>query len=295
MQWSDTGLDGHQIAFVLRTFPDAVVVADDSWGLLDTRVLHVVSGGRAWTVKASGQENTHFPRELEAHRTVTDALRATGDTGALVAADGQHRVLVLERVPGHLALGTADEHAPDVHRQAGALLRRLHDQGTRHDPEFLLREQAKALAALEAPHRISADVVARTRAALERLPHDHPDEPLVPTHGDFHPRNWIVDVDDHRNDDENDVGRLRVIDFGRFGWRPASFDLTRLAVLHWQRDPGLEAAFFAGYGDDPRGPDAWRWLQLREAVGTATWAYAVSDEGFEAQGHDMLRDALARF
>lgn len=284
MQWGDTGLDGHQIAFVLRTLPDAVLVADDSWGLLDTRVLHVVNGDDSYTVKASGQDNTHFPRELEAHRTVTDALRTAGDAGALVSADEEHRVLVLERVPGHLALGTTDEHAPDVHRQAGAVLRRLHDHGTRHDPTFLLHEQAKALRALDAPHQISADVVARTRAALEMLPTDHPDEPLVPTHGDFHPRNWIVDD-----------GRLRVIDFGRFGWRPASFDLTRLAVLHWQHDPTLEAAFFDGYGDDPREPGAWRWLQLREAVGTATWAYAVGDEGFEAQGHDMLRRALAAF
>lgn len=284
MQWGDTGLDNHQIAFVLRTLPDAVLVADDSWGLLDTRVLHVVAGDVSYTVKASGPDNTHFPRELEAHRTVTDALRTAGDAGALVSADEEHRVLVLERVPGHLALGTADEHAAEVHRQAGALLRRLHDHGTRHDPTFLLHEQAKALRALDAPHRISADVVARTRAALEMLPTDHADEPLVPTHGDFHPRNWIVDD-----------GRLRVIDFGRFGWRPASFDLTRLAVLHWQDDPTLEAAFFDGYGNDPRESDAWRWLQLREAVGTATWAYAVGDEGFEAQGHDMLRRALAAF
>lgn len=284
MQWGDTGLDGHQIAFVLRTLPDAVLVADDSWGLLDTRVLHIVNGDVSYTVKASGPDNTHFPRELEAHRTVTDALCTAGDAGALVSADEEHRVLVLERVPGHLALGTADEHDPEVHRQAGAVLRRLHDHGTRHDPTFLLHEQAKALRALDAPHRISADVVARTRAALEMLPTDHADEPLVPTHGDFHPRNWIVDD-----------GRLRVIDFGRFGWRPASFDLTRLAVLHWQHDPTLEAAFFDGYGDDPRESDAWRWLQLREAVGTATWAYAVGDEGFEAQGHDMLRRALAAF
>ncbi|ROR36561.1 phosphotransferase family enzyme [Curtobacterium sp. JUb34] len=303
MQWGDTGLDDDQIAFVFRTLPDAVLVADDSWGLLDTRVLHVVAGDDSYTVKASGQDNTHFPRELEAHRTVTDALRTAGDAGALVSADEGHRVLVLERVPGHLALGTADEHAPDVHRQAGAVLRRLHDQGIRHDSTFLLHEQAKALRALDAPHRISADVVARTRAALEMLPTDHADEPLVPTHGDFHPRNWIVgNGDNGENDDSNAdndsrirARRLRVIDFGRFGWRPASFDLTRLAVLHWQHDPALEAAFFAGYGHDPREPDAWRWLQLREAVGTATWAHAVGDEGFEAQGHDMLRHALAAF
>ncbi|MEG8034492.1 aminoglycoside phosphotransferase family protein [Sphingomonas sp. LR61] len=297
MQWGDTGLDDHQIAFVLRTLPGAVLVADDSWGLLDTRVLHVVDGDDSYTVKASGPTNTHFHRELDAHRTATAALRANGDTGALVAANDEHRVLVLERVPGHLALGTADEHDPEVHRQAGIVLRRLHDHGTRHDPTFLLHEQAKALRALDAPHRISHDVVARIRAALEMLPTDHADESLVPTHGDFHPRNWIVDDEDDDEEDARDSRRrrLRVIDFGRFGWRPASFDLTRLAVLHWQHDPALEAAFFDGYGDDPREPGAWRWLQLREAVGTATWAYAVGDESSEAQGHDMLRGALAAF
>lgn len=294
MHWGATGLDDDQIAFVRQMLPDAVVVADDSWGLLDTRVLHVRAGDDDFTVKASGPTNTHFPRELEAHRTATAALRASGDTGALVAANEEHRVLVLERVPGHLALGTPDEHDTDVHRQAGAVLRRLHDQNTRHDPTFLLHEQAKALAALDAPHRIPDDVVARARAALRALPTDHATQALVPTHGDFHPRNWIVD-DDARDDRDDRDRRLRVIDFGRFGWRPASFDLTRLAVLHWQHDPALEAAFFDGYGDDPRTPDAWRWLQLREAVGTATWAYTVGDEGFEAQGHDMLRRALAAF
>jgi len=294
MHWGDTGLDDDQIAFVQETLHDAVVVADDSWGLLDTRVLHIRAGDDGFTVKASGPTNTHFPRELEAHRTATAALRASGDTGALVAANEEHRVLVLERVPGHLALGTPDEHDPDVHRQAGSLLRRLHDQDTRQDPTFLQHEQAKALAALDAPHRIPDDVVARARAALRALPNDTSTQSLVPTHGDFHPRNWIVDNDalDARDDHHR---RLRVIDFGRFGWRPASFDLTRLAVLHWQHDPRLEAAFFDGYGDDPRTPDAWRWLQLREAVGTATWAYAVGDEGFEAQGHDMLQGALAAF
>jgi hypothetical protein len=42
-------------------------------------------------------------------------------------------------------------------------------------------------------------------------------------------------------------------------------------------------------------PDTWRWLQLREAVGTAVWTFAVDDETFEAQGLRMVRDALAAF
>ena len=286
MQWRDTGLDDRQVTFLLDALPGAEVVADESWGLLDTRVLHVVDEHHEYTVKAAGPANTHFPRELAAHRGWTTALVSSGDAGGLVSVDEDSRVLVIARVPGRLALGTPDESDPDVHRQAGALLRRLHDQGSRRDPEYHRRERAKTLANLAAPHRIAPQVVNRVRTLLTRTSpaSEHGDEPLVPTHGDWHPRNWIVDD-----------GRVRAIDFGRFAWRPPASDFTRLAVLHWQHEPVLEAAFFDGYGEDPREPDAWRLLQLREAVGTAVWGHAVGDERFEAQGHDMIREALAAF
>lgn len=282
MGWDDSGLSTAQAAFVAQVLPGASMVADESWGLLDTRVLHVRNGAGEHTVKASGPENTHFPRELTAHRQWTGALLRGDDTGRLVAADAESRVLVLERVPGHLALGTPDETAATVHRQAGTILRRLHDQAARTDAEYLTAETAKALRSLDAPHRIDPQLEDRARTLLRSsTPHA---ATLVPTHGDWHPRNWIVQD-----------GRLRAIDFGRFGFRPAAADLTRLAVLHWEDSPELEHAFFAGYGSDPRDTDDWRWLQLREAVGTAVWAFTVHDERFERQGHRMLENALAAF
>lgn len=88
---------------------------------------------------------------------------------------------------------------------------------------------------------------------------------------------------------------LRVIDFGRFEFRPAATDLCRLAVQQWARVPALEGAFLDAYGADPRAPELWRIDLLREAVGTAAWAHHVGDEQFEAQGHRMLDAALARF
>lgn len=282
MQWGSTGLGADQVAFVERTVPGARVVSDDSWGLLDTQVLHVVGDHHDVTVKASGTENTHFPRELLAHREWTAPLVATGDVGTLLAADEDLRVLVLERVPGHLALGTPDEHDPDVHRQAGTLLRRLHDQHMVRDDGYLRAETEKALASLTAPHRIPAEVVERATDLLRSC--EPTSTTLVPAHGDWQPRNWIVDE-----------GRLRLIDFGRFAFRPRSTDLTRLAVQHWRTAPELERAFFAGYGDDPRDPDDWRWLQLREAIGTVVWSFAVGTEPFEEQGRRMLADALAAF
>ena len=107
---------------------------------------------------------------------------------------------------------------------------------------------------------------------------------VVPTHGDWQPRNWLV----HR-------GEIRAIDFGRFDFRPAATDLCRLAVQQWRGRPELEQAFLDGYGADPRSAPSWRIDLLQEAVGTAVWAFQVGDAAFEDQGHRMLREALQLF
>jgi hypothetical protein len=86
---------------------------------------------------------------------------------------------------------------------------------------------------------------------------------------------------------------VSVIDFGRADLRPALTDFTRLAAQQFRTDPALESAFLDGYGGDPREPDAWRRNSVREAIGTAVWAYEVQDESFEQQGHRMIADALA--
>ncbi|MDG4666374.1 phosphotransferase [Mycobacterium sp. 236(2023)] len=104
---------------------------------------------------------------------------------------------------------------------------------------------------------------------------------VVPTHGDWQPRNWL-----------NGSGVVRVIDFGRFAWRPAVSDFNRLAAQQWQHDPRLEEVFFAGYGPDPRTPEIWRMAAIHAAIGTAAWAHQVGDEPFERQGHQMIAEAL---
>jgi hypothetical protein len=70
---------------------------------------------------------------------------------------------------------------------------------------------------------------------------------------------------------------------------------VRLATQELARDPGLEAAFLEGYGDDPREPAAWARVRLREAVGTAAWAHQVGDVAFEARGRRLIGEALSAF
>lgn len=100
---------------------------------------------------------------------------------------------------------------------------------------------------------------------------------VVVTHGDWQPRNWIIDD-----------GVVRVIDFGRTDVRPADEDFGRLARQDFARDPALETAFWDGYGPDPREPGQWRRHLIAEAVGTAVWAFGVGDEAFEHLGHRTL-------
>jgi len=81
---------------------------------------------------------------------------------------------------------------------------------------------------------------------------------------------------------------LAVIDFGRVGLRPAHTDLGRLAAQQFLTQPELEPAFLEGYGADPREPASWLRLRVREAIGTAAWAFMVADEPYEQQGHRMI-------
>jgi thiamine kinase-like enzyme len=276
------GLSPAQIEVVGVALGDVTLVADMSWGQVDTRVLRVRSGGSDYVVKAAGSGNHHIAREISAHESATGPLLRHGWCARLVAADRDANVLITTFLPGALVEGTPGEHDPDIHRQAGEALRTFHDQAARPDDEFDARMTAQALARLDQPHRIATDVADRAREILQASPPQT--VTVVPTHGDWQPRNWVFDGI-----------RMRVIDFGRFDHRPAATDLCRLAVQQWRADPRLEEAFLEGYGSDPREPEAWRLLQVREAVGTAVWAHQVGDEPFEAQGHRMLREALAQY
>ena len=138
----------------------------------------------------------------------------------------------------------------------------------------------KSLASLDSEHRIAPETVERLRAIL--LAYAPVPVLLVPTHGDWQPRNWLVDGE-----------ILRPIDFGRADWRPDFTDFARLAVRQFATDPVLEAAFLEGYGPDPRMPELWRMLLVREAIGTAVWAYLVGDERFEMEGLRMIAEVLA--
>ncbi|WP_217183572.1 phosphotransferase [Streptomyces sp. AC495_CC817] len=280
--WDRGLLAPAQARLVARWLGAPVLVDDLSWGIVDSTVLHVRAGDRAYIVKAGGERNHHLDREIDAHDGYTAVLVERGLVGALRHADRGERVLVIDRLPGDLVSGTAAEIDADLHRQAGRALAVLHAGPGRVDETYEQRVTARTLAWLDADHRIAPEVETRARRILETQRGGA--VRVVPTHGDWQPRNWL-----------DDDGVLRVIDFGRFALRPASSDLCRLAAQQWRDRPDLAAAFVEGYGSDPRSDPLWPVEQLREAVGTAAYAFQIGDPVFEAQGQRMLADALRAF
>jgi thiamine kinase-like enzyme len=242
-------------------------------------VLQARSGSREIVVKAAGPENHHIGREIRAHREWVGVLADRGLAPLLLRAEESANVLVTAHLDGELVLGTAAEEDPETYTQAGALLARLHGQASRIDHDYERDQNARTLRWLDGGHRIDPDTEAELRTRVAALP--CPATLLVPTHGDWQPRNWL-----------RHGSRVRAIDFGRADWRPAESDFARLASQQFRGHGGLEAAFVEGYGVDPREPDAWRRSQLREAVGTVCWAHQVGDEAFEAQGHRMVAEVL---
>ncbi|KRE82685.1 phosphotransferase [Arthrobacter sp. Soil764] len=281
-RWDRGCLSAAQAELVAGWLGAPELVEDLSWGLTDTKVLKVRVGGLTRIVKAAGPDNHHLHREITAHATYTRPLLAAGLAPLMLHSSRSANVLVLEYLDGDLVEDTAKELDRGLHRQAGKLLSMLHAEDHRMDDQYEARATQKALSWLDRHHRIDPRLERDARRHLM----DYSPSPVrvVPTHGDWHPRNWI-----------SHEGRLKAIDFGRFDFRPAASDFCRLSAQQWQKDPALESAFLDGYGGDPRAQHPWRIEVLREAVGTAVWAFHVGDTAFEAQGHRMLGQALQNF
>ena len=279
--WRDR-LSAGQAEVVRSWLPRSRLLADHSRDGLDTAVLQVTDGQGTYIVKAAGASSHHIRREIEAHRSWTAVWAHRNRAPRIVRWDERSNILMTEYLTGSPVEKGAAEYDPEMYRQAGQLLRAFHDQASRLDHSYEAAANTKALSWIRKPHRIPVPLAERAKGILEKTA----PEPVtvVPTHGDWQPRNWLV----HGTE-------LRIIDFGRYEFRPAITDFCRLAVQQWRCRPHLEAAFFEGYGTDIRDQRLWHISLLREAVSTAVWAYQVGDARFEQQGHRMLRDALANF
>jgi aminoglycoside phosphotransferase (APT) family kinase protein len=253
---------------------------DHSWGLVGTAVLELEHEGAKYIAKAGDASDLSIAREFKAHREWLAPWTSQRRAPELVHADVDAKLLVCRYLPGELVQGSDHEWQVETYRQAGALLATFHQQFSREDPHFEARQTVKTLRWLDGSHRIARNVESELREEIASWP--APSVFVVPTHGDWQPRNWLI----HE-------GVVSVIDFGRAELRPPFTDFARLEVQQFRTRPALDAAFVEGYGRDPRDPEASHRNRVREAIGTAAWAHQVGDVTFEQQGHRMIAEALA--
>ena len=194
-------------------------------------------------------------RLARAAATVAEILGEGSDGVAAVpvAALEAERALVFERAPGlplRALLHRQDRRTGVALRQAGALLRRIHDAAPADEGPALGRSVDDELAEVTSATRAVAqlaptlgalvgDVLARTQEALAAAPA----EPAALVHGDFKTDHLLV-------------GRrtLTLIDVDKCAVADPALDLAKfLADLRWwlRGDPAAAAAqgaFLAGYG-----------------------------------------------
>ena len=251
--------DGHSGGAL--TSPDTVRVRDLSWPERESTVLHLSGPGVSWILKTAGNTAYSVGREARA-RAWTGPLEARGTAARLLWYDDAAPLAILDYLPGCDVLGSPWELSPRVHYQAGAALALLHGAGARLDHGFakgaLTRTRARIaeIRALAPGGSLPADFTGGPLPAIspevilpaafdeklaeaeDFLASYQPGSVVVhPTHGDWQARNWLWD---------EPVGQLRVIDFGRFGWRPAAADFLELHEL-WRAHPELDEAAARGY------------------------------------------------
>ena len=185
-------LDADQRQFVEAHVKGGRVVADHSWGQTDTVVLEVVAGPCRVIVKAGGPSNGHIAREIRGHREWAAPWRATGSAARMIAADERARVLITTYLEGQLVEGTPAQDDPGIYEQAGRLSAVFHDQYATADPTWNARLRDRTLRFLSMPHRIHPRIAEQVRQEVAGWPVGG--ATVVPTHGDWQPRNWL---DDH--------------------------------------------------------------------------------------------------
>ncbi len=273
---TDPGLE----SFAARAAGPPVTIADRSWPREGSRVWELASAsGERFYLKQHQSQRFH-EREMTAYHLWTPAL-GTGRAPRLLAADPRLRAILITALPGQIACGPhipeADE--PEIHRQAGMLLRRLHSASTAPGTGRVAARAEEHIA--RAGALLGAEDAQLVRHHAARLPETARCLPVVPTHGDAQPKNFLWDPGSRQ---------VALIDFERAEPGLAIRDLVRLEYGAWDGKPFLRDAFLDGYGRAlTAGEDsALRDLAALDAVSAIQWGSANNDTDIMTRGYRTL-------
>ncbi|MDP5315317.1 aminoglycoside phosphotransferase family protein [Streptomyces poriferorum] len=208
---------------------------------------HDRDGSRVWRV--TGETGDHYvkvapkailySRETRAYREAVPYL-GYGNAPILRASSAELLALILSAVDGQ---PMEQEESParrrTAHRQAGLLLRRLHDAVRSHPGQSAVAEDTVAgleKHIVDAGDLLSAAEADTLRYLVSALPHCGP-LPGGWRHGDFWERNLLWNG-----------RRCALIDFERSEPGPLVSDFVKLATSLWPDHPELRTALFQGYG-----------------------------------------------
>ncbi|MDP6823033.1 MAG: aminoglycoside phosphotransferase family protein [Dehalococcoidia bacterium] len=221
----------------------------------------------------------HYEAEVRALNTWVSRLSPGSWWAApeVVATSKELGAVILTELPGEIIEdsppGAGELRAAYSH--AGRLARSLHDADIDLSDEP--REQVYTPDAVErhfAGSRTHLDPSTCDWAeAILTAPDAWDGLEIVPMHGDYSPRNWIIQGGDPT---------LKVIDWERS--RPGYWveDIQRMTHDHWLDDTHLRDAFFEGYGRTPTHAE-WRHanqITLVNAIGGVGWAISHGDMQF---------------
>jgi Ser/Thr protein kinase RdoA (MazF antagonist) len=281
------GLPQHLASFAAENAGTTVTAIDRSWQRDNSNVWELISGsGSRFYLKQHPTSRFH-EREVTAYRLWVPHL-GPGRAPVLLAADASLRAIVITALPGQMARDLQGHHAEtETHRQAGTLLRRMHeatppgtaDKGTDRIATRAEEHLVRARGLLEPREvRLLRDYAARLPEITRSLP-------VVPTHGDAQTRNFLWDAARQR---------LALIDFERAEPGPAVRDLVRLEYGPWDSKPHLRAAFLDGYGRQLTTAEesALQSLAALDALSAIQWGAANNDNDIMTRAYRTL-DRLA--
>ncbi|MFJ9901154.1 phosphotransferase [Streptomyces sp. NPDC091280] len=245
--------------------------------------------GRAF-VKLSPNP-TSFGRETRALREVAPALQP-GTIPLLRGADPYQRALLLSPVAGRpgtsLSLAPAGQRA--LHRQAGSWLRIFHGA----ESDLCVQDRRDAAAEITLARAGAAKHLERAgdliSPAQRRTVLRHATElgtvaalPVGYVHGDFQPRNWPLETDQGQ-------AVFGSVDLERARPHAVAADVVPLVCGPWAGHPGLEEAFWTGYGRRLTGKEerVLRCLSALDAESAISWGVPHGDREIVKRGRATL-------
>lgn len=276
------------------------IVSTHDWPHGESRVWQITASGERYFIK-NHRRVGKWQREVFAYENWVPHL--ADDAPRLVAVrDEEPYTLLLTALDGRCMedVPLSDAQRAAAWEAAGRTLARLHcikgewlgamdrDGQPQEATEnragpFWARKFEDWIARGERGGILSAEEVTVARHVLDSA--DVLDSaPVVATHGDASPRNWIV----------SDAGQwCGTVDFEHARWNLPAVDFMRWYDHEFVAHPDLEAALWQGYGREPNTAERAQiqWMRLQGAVSGIVWSREHNDPAFEARNRAGLRRA----